>query len=176
VTRVLPATLTDNERAQVARPSRDPMEIAKMLKALSDKYRLSHAQLAAHVGRRRSTVTNYLRLLSLPLNIQQSVSTGEISMGHAKLLLSLASREMQFELHERILRELLTIREANAVTQDRAFSRRTENADALHQKAVAESLQEHFGTRVEINDQRIILHYHDVDDLQRLLEKMGAEL
>lgn len=164
---------TDEERALVAETRHDPLETAQQLRRLAEKYQLSQAALAKQVGRRRSTVTNFLRLLSLPLSIQDSLRREEISIGHAKLLLSVVAREQQLELHARIVREKLTVRQAADCARAIPRQERESRADALHRRTLADQLQERLGTKVEIESAQVIIDYYGLEDLQGLLDKLG---
>lgn len=167
---------TEQELAGVVQTQRNPIEIARELKRLIEKYKLNQRTLAQQVGRRRSTITNYLRLLTLPPLIQESLSVGQISMGHAKLLLSLNVRNQQMTLHQRMMKEKLTVRQAAAVARSE-FVPPEKSDEALHTKVIAEQLQELFGTRIEIEREGkggwLNMAFYDLDDLQRLLEKLG---
>ena len=96
----------------IQRVDLNPIEIAHALRRLSDEFGLSQEELAQRVGKKRSTIANYLRLLTLPKHIQNSVLKGTVTMGHAKAILSLESFEQQNLLFEIIVRENLTVREA----------------------------------------------------------------
>lgn len=96
----------------IQRVDLNPLEIAKALKKLIEDFGLSQDQLAQKIGKKRSTVANYLRLLSLPQTIQHSLSGALITMGHAKAILALEEGDKQALLHELILRDDLSVREA----------------------------------------------------------------
>jgi len=95
------ASLIEN----IQRVDLNPIEIAKALRSLVEQFGFNQDDLALRIGKKRSTVANYLRLLALPKGIQDSVSSDVITMGHAKAILSLEGFEKQNLLHELILRD-----------------------------------------------------------------------
>ena len=168
----------------VQRVDLNPMEVAHALKDLETRLGLNQEQLADRIGKKRSTVANYLRLLSLPESIATSVSSHIISMGHAKVILSLDTLRQQLLLHEIILRDQLTVRQAERVAakmkapvaMPQAKPRRSdENVTAL-----SSALQSHLGTKVSIDDRgqkgKIVIDYYSLDDLDRVLEILGVEI
>lgn len=156
----------------------DPIEIAKAIQQLMESLRLTQEQIAVKVGKKRSTVANYLRLLLLPRSIQESISKGEITMGHAKVILSLEIPQQRLYLHEQILKQQLTVREAEKSASkllgksSEAFHEKTRN---FYLEELVERLQQRFGTKVDITERdsrsgRILIDYFSLDDLDRLLD------
>jgi ParB family transcriptional regulator, chromosome partitioning protein len=164
------STLIEN----VQRVNLDPIELADAFKKLIEVFRMSQEEVAEKVGKKRSTVANYLRLLTLPEKIKHSISSGEISMGHAKAILSLGSPIEQLHLSEHILANKMNVREAERESrklqngQKRASTKRD-----IHVEELEEKLQRSLGTQVQIDHTkkggRITLHYCSMDDLERLL-------
>jgi ParB family chromosome partitioning protein len=166
----------------IQRVDLNAIEISKALQALMDDFGHSQDELAKRVGKKRSTVANYLRLLSLPGKIQESLLAGEISMGHAKAILSLEGFERQLSLHDRVVKEEMSVREAEqaalrwGVVKEKKARIRTEGDCYLQE--VQERIQERLGTKVTMEGQgkqgRITIEYYDLDDLDRLLEIFGV--
>lgn len=167
----------------IQRVDLNPIEIAKALRSLMDQLGFQQDELALRVGKKRSTVANYLRLLTLPKNIQDTVYQGHITMGHAKAILSLDGFEKQNLLHELILRDDLTVREA-----EEAALRITEKAKKktlvyanrdFFLEQLAEKIQQKLGTKVSIQGKgkrgRISIDYYNLDDLDRLLGLLGVD-
>jgi ParB family chromosome partitioning protein len=165
----------------IQRVDLNPIEISKALKLLSFEFGLNQDDLAKRVGKKRSTIANYLRLLTLPKGIQESVSNDLISMGHAKAILSLENFEKQNLLHELILRDELSVRETEA-----AAIRISEKAKKqkliyvprdFYLEQLAERIQKKLGTKVFIQGKgkkgRISIDYYNLDDLDRLLQLFG---
>lgn len=166
----------------IQRVDLNPIEIAKALKSLIDQFGFQQDELAVRVGKKRSTVSNYLRLLGLPKNIQDSVSSGQMTMGHAKAILSLDGFEKQSLLYELILRDDLTVREAEesalriaekAKKQSLVYANRD-----FYLEQIAERIQAKLGTKVTIQGRgkkgKITIDYYNLDDLDRLIAIFGA--
>lgn len=166
----------------IQRVDLNPLEIAKALKKLMEEFSLGQEELAARVGKSRPTVTNYLRLLTLPSPIQESLSIEEISMGHAKALLSLKNSEEQELLYELIVRDDLSVREAEKAAnriRDKAKKKKlVYRSRDFFLEQLAEKIQEKLGTKVAIIGKgkrgRIAIDYYNLDDLDRLLSHFGV--
>lgn len=171
------ASLIEN----IQRSDLNPIEIAKALRSLIEQFDLNQEELAARIGKKRSTVANYLRLLTLPQHLQKSVLQGMISMGHAKAILSLESLEQQNQIHERILREDLTVRATEKAVQ-RLVSDASPSAAPQdpHLEHITNQMQQKLGTGVTIQGKgsqgRISIDYYSLDDLDRLLTIFGINI
>jgi len=154
------ATLIEN----IQRVDLNAIEVAKGFQDLIDSFGYSQSELARRVGKKRSTVANYLRLLALPEEVQRSLQRGEITMGHAKAVLARVENE-RLGFHRQIVRERLTVREA-----EQRLKKPDIYADDLKRR-----LERHLGTRVSVSRGKITLEYNDLDDLDRLLEAIGCE-
>lgn len=171
----------------IQRVDLNPIEVAKALKKLMEEYRLSHENLAGRIGKKRSTVANYLRLLTLPQIIQDSVSIGEISMGHAKAILSIPSFEQQMAVHQVVVRDMMTVRETEEfvlrlageeISAKRGGEKEVMERD-VHIDALAEVFQQTLGTKVVIHGNasggKVIIDYYGIEDLERLMELMSVQ-
>lgn len=170
----------------VQRIDLNPLEIAESLKSLLSEFGFSQEQLAERVGKKRSTVANYLRLLSLPESIQQSLRNSAISMGHAKVLLSVNSSEKQQLLHELVLRDGLTVRELEKRVK-KATPTRKRNAPQhpprdVYLEQLEEVVTQTLGTKVSIQSAAkekqkgsIAIDYYSLDDLERILALLGVD-
>lgn len=169
----------------VQRVDLNPLEIAKALRSLVQEFNLSYEDLAQRIGKKRSTLSNYLRILTLPKNIQQSISSEHITLGHAKAILALEGFEKQNLLFELILRDELSVREAEEAAlriAKKAKSKRKAlvftNRDFFLDQ-IAEKIQSKLGTKVSIQGKgkkgRILIDYYNLDDLDRLLGHFGIE-
>jgi ParB family chromosome partitioning protein len=167
------STLIEN----VQRVDLDPIELAHAFKKLIDVFRMTQEEVAEKVGKKRSTVANYLRLLTLADPIKMAVSKGEITMGHAKALLSLESPELRKQLAHLIVEKELTVREAEResrkLTRGKKITSQQQPDHALFAEELEERLQQYLGTKVTIdhnkNGGKILLHYYSLEDLERLL-------
>lgn len=106
-TQMLEMAIVEN----IQRENLDAIETAISFQRLIDECNLTQEGMAERVGKKRATITNYLRLLKLPVEIQKAIKIGKISVGHAKALLSLEDRDDQLRLCERIIRDDLSVRQ-----------------------------------------------------------------
>lgn len=165
----------------IQRVDLNPLEIAKGFQRLIDEYRYSQEELAYKMGKKRSTVANYLRLLTLPRAIQASLREERITMGHAKAILSLPNLDQQMILHDWILRQSLSVRaaeESARVLSERKIKPKPEPQEDLFVRDIERRLSTAMGTRVSIKEQggkgTLALHFYSFDDLDRLLEKLDG--
>jgi ParB family chromosome partitioning protein len=111
--KILEIALVEN----IQREDLNPIEIAGALQRLANEFQLSHEELAQRTGKDRTTVTNVLRLLRLPSDIQELVGEKKISMGHARALLSLAEEDQQRAVAEKIVRQGLSVRQVEQLVK-----------------------------------------------------------
>lgn len=167
----------------IQRVDLNPIEIAKALKNLIEQFGFGQEKLASRVGIKRSTLANYLRLLGLPKTIQDSVSSGTISMGHAKAVLVLEGFEKQILLYELIIRDDLNVREAEEAALRISQKAKRQNLTYANRdfflEQIAEKLQQKLGTKVSIQGKgkrgRISIDYYNLDDLDRLIALFEKE-
>jgi ParB family chromosome partitioning protein len=161
----------------IQREDLNPLEAAEAYKRLQDEFKLTQEDLAKRVGKERSTVTNFLRLLSLPKEVKQDLAAGALSMGHAKALLSLDRARDQFQVAALIVKKGLSVRESEALAS-RLKNPPKEKKNRQHQelKAVEEKLRKTLGTKVSITSKskggRIVIEYYSPEELDRILEKI----
>lgn len=168
----------------IQRADLNPIEIAKALQSLIEQFNLNQEELARRIGKKRSTVANYLRLLTLPQNLQNSVLQGIITMGHAKAILSLETPKEQNALYERILQEDLTVRATEKAVQKSVDPETQKNQTITpsindpHLEHIAQLLREKLGTGVTIQGKggqgSIRIDYYSLDDLDRFLNSIGV--
>jgi ParB family chromosome partitioning protein len=152
----------------------NPIEAAEGNHVLIEKCGLTQAQLAARIGKSRTTVTNLLRLLTLPDAIKEMVRAGKLTEGHARAILAFDDEAEQLRLAERIVSDALTVRD---VENRAGRSRKRRLVPKRKNPAVAEAesfLRQLLGTSVKIHRGlkrgRIEIEYYSDDDLDRLLE------
>ncbi|HEY5593586.1 MAG TPA: ParB/RepB/Spo0J family partition protein [Nitrospiria bacterium] len=180
----IPAVLqevSDGEAVELAlienlqRQDLNPIETAKAYRRLIDEFRLTQEEAAKRVGKERSSVSNALRLLGLPAEIQDAILADRISAGHAKALLSLTRPPDQLRLARRIIRGGLSVRAAEAAVKRMASSDGKAATQAPGPiREAEERLMRHLGTRVRITTEkeggRIMIQYHGEPDLARVVE------
>ncbi len=175
----------------IQREDLNPMEEAKAYQGLMELTGYTQEQVAEAVGKNRSTVANALRLLRLPESMQEAVRSGGISAGHARSLLALVDEAERQALFARIVKESLSVRQAEQAVQDSVLRRAgkkprsaKKRASALAEdldpnlKALEELFIERLGTKVEIKGSldsgSISIEYYSQDDLQRIMEAIGS--
>lgn len=163
----------------IQREDLNPLEEALALERLIKEFDLTHQQAADAVGRSRVSVSNLLRLLDLNNQVKQYLVEGLLDMGHARALLALAQEE-QLKLADEILARKLNVRQAEALIRNHGKPKRQSpgvNSKGSDVKRVENSLSEKLCTRVELNHVsggkgRLIIHYHDSDQLQGILDRI----
>lgn len=171
------STLIEN----VQRVNLDPIEMADAFKRLIDVFRMTQEEVAEKVGKKRSTIANYLRLLTLSEKIKTAVSSGTITMGHAKAILSLENPDLRTKLSDLIVEKQLTVRDAERESKKLVRKKRNSSEASRKEEELAgfeDLMQQKFGTKVQIEHSkkggRVILHYYGVEDLERLLSSLGV--
>lgn len=179
----------------VQREDISPLEAARAYKRLIDEFGVTQEQVALRVGKSRPAISNTLRLLKLPLVIQNSLERGDITEGHARSLLSIADPEWQLRAWERIVQSGLSVREAERMSsqpegQDSppapkggsSVSRETRPKEFATSsdpdlRTLEERLRTMLGTRVRIrgtaSSGSIVIDYYDKQDLQRVADLLG---
>jgi len=183
-------TVTDVDTLRLAlvenlqREDLNPIEVAEGYKALSDKFGLSHQELAAMVGKDRSSVANTLRLLGLPEEIRVLLIDGKLSEGHARVLLSLTTRAEQLAWAKRIVEKQLAVRVVEAelaARKPRRGSRRSKKEKPPHITLLENAFAQHLSTRVTIDERRggkgrIVVEFFGHDDFERIAGLMNVPL
>ena len=157
----IPATIRDaddEDMLKIAlienlqREDLNPIEEANAYKTLIDSHNLTQETLARYVGKNRTTITNTLRLLGLPAEVQAHVSRGTVSMGHARALLGLEDSSAQIDLCERIADEGLSVRQVEALVKKGFRPRKKRPAQIVDPdvRRVEDELQRALGTKVRI--------------------------
>ena len=164
----------------VQRKDLNALEIAISCQRLIDECSLTHKELSKRLGKQRSTITNYLRLLTLPPSIQQAVKSEEISMGHARCLAGLKDPSIQMALFKNIIKNDLSVRQTEALISDSS----PKSASSIKKKRIhpevikiQDRLSAFFGTKVALkrNEKgkgQIIIPFNSDDELNDILENV----
>ncbi len=179
---VLEMALIEN----LQREGLNPIEEAQAYARLSKDFNLRQEDIAQRVGKNRATVANAIRLLDLPLSVQQYLREGRLSTGHAKVLLGLKKVTDMEAAAEVLLAKALTVRATEKLVDSilRPPAPKPELADQTSEmkialKAIEQKLTRHFSTAVFVHHGekkgRLEIEYYGVDDLNRLLTSMGLE-
>ncbi|MEO1009013.1 MAG: ParB/RepB/Spo0J family partition protein [Planctomycetota bacterium] len=168
----------------VQRADLNPIEKAIAFRTLIARFELTQAQVAERVGLDRSSVTNLLRLLDLPDDLQQLIADGSLSAGHGKVLVSVADADARRELAERCIAEQLSVRQVEKLARDAGETKRKpERADSNHNANIArleEVLGEQLKTKVRIDARgdgtsgRLVLEFYSLEHFDGLLQRLGC--
>ena len=167
----------------IQREELNPIETAEALNRLLKEFNLTQEALSQRVSKDRATIANYLRVLKLPDEIKSLINTSSLSMGHAKALLSIESRQKQIEAAKEIIRRGLSVREAEALSKRFCASPQAKvkkKKEKLPEVAdLEDKLTRSLGTRVKIQHKdkkgKIEIEYYSLDELDRLLEILMQE-
>ena len=163
----------------VQREDLNPIEEAQAFKRLADEFHMSHEDIAKSVGKDRSTISNTLRLLNLPQEIQDSVFAGKISMGHARALLAVEDLSAQKKIFSDIIKKGMSVRELenliNVKIEGLARKKILKAKVRDHEMVLLEEeLQRVLGTKVRIQAKKkrgkLIIEYYSLDDFDRILK------
>lgn len=177
-------TLSDQEAVEVSivenaqRENLNPIEEARGYARLLEEFGYTQEDVAASVGKDRTTIANTLRLLTLPEEIRAGLSDGALTMGHAKALLGVEDRNRQVELYQRIASGGLSVRQTEALVQTwvPGKRRRVRRTDP-HLKGLEDELRRALGTKVSLFSRkkggRILIEYFSQEDLTRILRLLG---
>jgi len=163
----------------IQREDLNPLETAEAFNRLIKDFNLTHDDLSQKVGKDRATVSNYLRILKLPLEIKKWIAEGSLSIGHAKALLQVENQRLQLEIASKIIKNGLSVREAETLGRKNASphtSRSTRHSSRDPQIAsLEEKLIQGLGTKVRLIHKsnkrgRIEIDYFSLEELDRLLE------
>jgi ParB family chromosome partitioning protein len=176
---LLETSLVEN----LQREALTPIEEAQALRDLLERHGYTQETLARRIGRDRSTIANLIRLLALPVPIQEDLESGRLTAGHARALLALHDPVMQIALRNEVLRRGLSVRETERWVRrqseerpgaPRDAQRAAENPAPPRERALAQALERRFGTRARIvrrGDQGCIeLEFFSLDDFNRIFD------
>jgi ParB family chromosome partitioning protein len=176
---------SEQERVELAlienlqRADLSPLETAEAYRQLSEEYHLPHEQIADRVGKSRTSVTNTLRLLKLPSEIQAALAGGQISEGHARALLSLPNPQAQIAALQTILKKELTVRQTETLVRLLLGEKPPAPPKTARPPEIEEieaKLRETLGTKVTLNHHRkggtLIIHYYSDEELNSLVEQL----
>lgn len=152
----------------------NPIEIAHAYQKLIQKLRYTQQQIADKVGKDRTSITNYLRLLKLPQEIQGELAENKISMGHARALLALKDPEQQKYLCRLIIQRNLSVREVEKIIGRAQVKPKKEKVPDPNLLSLQEEFLKLLGTKVTIQGNQskgtIKIYYYSMDDLNRIYE------
>lgn len=165
----------------------NPLEEASAYRQLLDDFGCTQDELAERIGRSRPQISNTLRLLNLPVEVQRRVAAGVLSAGHARAVLSVGEPVAMAQLADKIVNEQLSVRQAEAAAATaatragRSAPRREQHSDSLtaHLNEVGERLGDRLNTRVQVSLRKtkgtIRIDFASMADLNRILEELGED-
>lgn len=173
----------------IQREDLNPIEVALSYHRLIEECDLTQDQLSQKISKSRSSITNHLRLLKLPADIQAGVKSGAITMGHARALVSAGDEDTQLALFQRCISENLSVRDIEAILRGETVKSETEQGAVNTVKkqiqsisttefALKEHLSDRLSTKVEIKKApngtgKIVLNFNSDVDLSRILELLS---
>ncbi|CAI8163527.1 MAG: putative chromosome-partitioning protein ParB [Polaribacter sp. SA4-10] len=137
----------------IQRQNLDPIEVALSYQRLIDEIQLTQEELSTRVGKKRSTVTNYLRLLKLDPILQTGIRDGFISMGHGRTIISIENKENQITIYKKILRDKLSVRQTEELVKNLKKSKTKKSKKKELPKFIKDNIQEinsFFGQSINI--------------------------
>ncbi|KAA5535919.1 ParB/RepB/Spo0J family partition protein [Paenimyroides baculatum] len=169
----------------IQRHDLDPIEIAMSYQRLIDEIQLTQEQMSDRVGKKRSTITNYLRLLRLDPIIQSGIRDGFISMGHGRAIINIEDHEVQTDIYHKIIKENLSVRETEALVK--AYQEGLLNTGSVPVKkkityTISDSQRkiftEFFGAKVDVKiaangKGAINVPFHSAEDLERIIKLLN---
>ncbi|MEO8517424.1 MAG: ParB/RepB/Spo0J family partition protein [Flavobacterium sp.] len=177
----------DNESLTMAlveniqRHDLDPIEIALSYQRLIDEIQLTQEQMSDRVGKKRSTVANYLRLLKLDPIIQTGIRDGFISMGHGRAIINVENHDIQADIYQKIVSQNLSVRETEALVKNYQESLKPKTTSAVKAASFAiaeteeQSFNDYFGTKVDVKvagngKGKITIPFHSEEDFNRIIK------
>lgn len=173
--RLLEMALIEN----IQRQELNPLEEAQAYQRLLEEFGLRQEDIATQVGKDRSSVANYLRLLKLPAEVRENVASGALSMGHARAIVALPTEAAQLRVARDVIARQLSVRETESLVKKQEAAPASEPSAAppkkdVHTRAAEEQLHLALGAPVEIRRKRkggeIAIAFTTEDELQRLYE------
>jgi ParB family chromosome partitioning protein len=162
----------------IQREDLDAIEVSISYQRLIEEFNLTQEKLGERVGKKRATIANYLRLLNLPVEVQNAIREKRISMGHARALLGIEDKELQIEVFTKILAQDLSVRQVENLARGSKTPAPEEQPTATKQRSDYEELRDHlshhFGANVEFKRSnkgtgRIVIPFKSDEDLQRIV-------
>ncbi|MCX6134112.1 MAG: ParB/RepB/Spo0J family partition protein [Ignavibacteriales bacterium] len=169
----------------IQRETLNPIEIAHGYKRLIDECHLTQEEVADKVGKDRTTVTNFIRLLKLPIEIQVGLRKNLITMGHARALINVPTEGMQLRLYQKIVDSGISVRKiellakATGKTTQGTGRKTLPTEGSASVQSVEAKLRQTLGTKVSVKERvggkgEIVIEYYSLDDLDRLLDLFAS--
>ena len=155
----------------IQRENLSPIEEAKAYEQLQNKYEYTQDLLAKRIGKSRAYITNTLRLLKLPIKVQELVQKGKITYGHARALLPIENEEKITALANRIIEEGLSVRDIERIVNNtKPKQPKPKSNPNAYLANVRNIMEKKLDTRVEVKENKIVIHYSSTKKLNKILE------
>lgn len=163
----------------IQRQDLDPIEIALSYQRLIDEINLTQEQMSERVGKKRSTIANYLRLLKLDPIIQTGMRDGFISMGHGRAIINIDDQSLQLDIYEKIITNKLSVRETEALVRDFQSDKPTKTKEKnelpKYIKKGVKDFSEYFGHKIDVKVSKngkgnITIPFHSEEDFNRIIK------
>ena len=163
----------------IQRQDLDPIEIALSYQRLIEDIKLTQEQMSERVGKKRSTISNYLRLLKLDPIIQTGMRDGFISMGHGRAIINIENQAIQLEIYEKILQDKLSVRDTENLvrsyntTKSIEAPKKTSKELPKYIKRGIKDISEYFGHKIDVkiagkDKGKIVIPFHSEEDFNRI--------
>ncbi len=163
----------------IQRQDLDPIEISLSYQRLIDEINITQEQLSDRVGKKRSTITNYLRLLKLDPIIQTGMRDGFVSMGHGRALINIENKKDQLEIYEKVISQRLSVRDTEKLVRTYQESKDQKNVKSTpveipeYISENVDELTEYFSSKVDVKvakngKGKLIIPFHSKEDFLRL--------
>ena len=168
----------------IQRDDLNPIEHARAYHEMATRFKLTQEQVARRVGKDRTSVANYLRLLSLPEKIRQMITEAKLSFGHARALLGAVTQAEQLRIAQLVADRGLSVREVEALVagarpRPKPGVRRAPRPKDVHVAELEAKLSRALGTKVTVLQRgkggRIAIDYYSLDELDGILERIGID-
>jgi ParB family chromosome partitioning protein len=165
----------------IQRHDLDPIEIALSYQRLIDEIQLTQEQMSERVGKKRSTIANYLRLLKLDPIIQTGIRDGFISMGHGRAIINIENQDVQTDIYQKILSQNLSVRDTESLVKNYQDSLKPKPATKTKatsfeiDEAQKNNFNTYFGTKVDVKVSgngkgKITIPFHSEEDFNRIIK------
>ena len=169
----------------IQRDTLNAIEIAHAYKRLIDECHLTQEEVAEKVGKDRTTVTNFIRLLKLPAEIQLGLRKDQISMGHARALINIPTETVQLKIFRKIVDSGLSVRKVEQLAKatgkpsDGSGKKSAPRETSASVQSIEEKLRQTLGTKVNVREKEkgrgeIVIEFYSLDDLDRLLDLFAS--
>lgn len=167
----------------IQRSDLNPLEIALSYQRLIDECNLQHDTLAKRVGKERSTVSNYIRLLKLPPDIQSALKSKALSMGHARAIIGLEDPTQQLEVYKQIVKDALSVRNTEALVRKikspdtNPIKKAPQSIEHPEIRKIKDRLSRYLDSKIDIQRSnkgkgKIVIHFNSDDQFNNIIEQI----